>query len=199
MAQTDLYPILRAYANKNNSPFIDIDVFMEFLEKYAKRKSETSDEWLKWTKDVGVKFWSEMSDLTETGKCALMADTPEGRIYMPFYFVDLLQEAYRSVDNGADSPFPGEENLHITIPEDQVRLITVASDMGPFFDKVETEPLPVIKLIFPEGFGSALILAPMIPRRLMEAAVLKMRHYLRSHSNRDYAFHKLTPQFQGRE
>jgi hypothetical protein len=199
MAQTDLYPILRAYANKKNSPFIDIDAFLEFLERYAKRKVETSDEWIKWTKDVGIKFWTEMSDLTEVGKCVLMADTPEGRIYMPFYYVDLLQEVYRSIDDNADSPFPCEENLHITLPEDQAKLVSVASDLGPFFEKGETEPLPVIKLIFPEGFGSALILAPMIPRRLMETAVLKARHYLRSHGNRDFAFHKLAPQFQGRE
>jgi hypothetical protein len=199
MAQTDLYPILRAYANKNNSPFIDIDAFLEFLEKYANHKAENSTEWVKWTKDIGIKFWTEMSDLTEAGKCVLMADTPEGRIYMPFYYVDLLQNAYRSIDDSADSPFPCEENLRITLPEDQVKPVSIASDLGPFFEKGEAGLLPVIKLIFPEGFGNALILAPMIPGRLMETAMLKMRHYLRSHGNRDFVFHKLVPQFQERQ
>jgi hypothetical protein len=46
MAQTtDLYPILKAYANKNNSPYIDIDLFLNFLEKYAVRKAQEHPEW----------------------------------------------------------------------------------------------------------------------------------------------------------
>ncbi|MDR0602026.1 MAG: hypothetical protein LBG42_06545 [Treponema sp.] len=199
MAQTDLYPILRAYANKNNSPFIDIDTFLEFLEKYARHKAENSDEWVKWTRDVEIKFWSEMAALTESGKCTLMANTPEGRIYMPFYYADLLQETYRSMDNSADRPFPSEETLHIVLPEEEARLINLSSDLPDFFNGGKREMLPVIKLIFPEDGGSALVLAPMIPGRLMEAALLKMRHYLRSHGNRDYAYHKLAPQFQGKE
>ncbi|MDR1420982.1 MAG: hypothetical protein LBI86_11465 [Treponema sp.] len=199
MAQTDLYPILRAYANKNNSPFIDIDVFLVFLEKYAKHKTETSAEWVKWTKDVGLKFWSEMAALTESGKCTLMADTTEGRIYMPFYYADLLQETYRSMDNSADLPFPCEDSLNITVPEDQIRMINLDANLAVFFGGGESSMLPVIRLMFPEDCGNALVLAPMIPRRLMEAALLKMRHYLRSHGNRDYAYNKLAPQFQGRE
>jgi hypothetical protein len=199
MAQTDLYPILRAYANKSNSPYIDIDVFLDFLEKYALRKMENSPEWGKWTSETGVKFWSEMSGLVESGKCALMADVPEGRIYMPFYYVDLLQEAYRSVDDSADSPFPSEDSLHITIPDDQIRIVNLNSELEPFFGGEEKPPLPIIKLIFPDGFGSALILAPMIPRRLMEAALLKVRHYLRGHGNKEFAVHKLGPQLAGKE
>jgi hypothetical protein len=199
VAQTDLYPILRAYANKNNSPFIDIDIFLEFLEKYARRKAETSAEWVKWTQEVGLKFWSEMAVLTEEEKCTLMADTPEGRIYMPFYYADLLQETYRSMDNSAGMPFPCEESLCITLPEDQARVINLDSNLAVFFGGGADEMPPVIKLMFPEGCGNALVLAPMIPGRLMEAALLKIRYYLRSHGNREYAYNKLVPQFQGRE
>jgi hypothetical protein len=206
MAQTtDLYPILRAYANKNNSPYIDIETFIYFLETYSKRKASEQPEWAKWTQDTGVKFWSEMAGLVESEKCVLMADTPEGRIYMPFYYADLLVEAYRSIDDSADMPFPSEETLRITMPENQVRICNVGSDLAPFFEKDKDSPdqqdsqPPIIKLLFPDGSGSALVLAPMIPRRLMEMALLKIRHYLRSHGNKEYALHKLGPQLQGRE
>jgi hypothetical protein len=200
MAQTDLYPILRAYANKNNSPYINIDAFLEFLEKYAKHKVLQQGEWEKWTADVGIKFWSEMASLAEEGKCVLMADTPEGRIYMPFFYVDTLLAAYQSLDNDDGEPFPDGESLQISIPEDQLRVLGLDSDLGAFFEKNAEKPtLPVIKLVFPENSGSLLILAPMIPRRLMEGALIKARRYLRSHGNKEYVLHKLSPQFAGKE
>jgi hypothetical protein len=222
MAQaTDLYPILKAYANKKNSPYINIEEFITFLETYSARKAPEQPEWLRWTGDTEVKFWSEMARLVESERCTLTTDTTEGRIYMPHLYVDLLREAYHSIDDTADLPFPNEESLRITIPGDQVQVVKLESEMGPFFEgprdsrgapaslqKIpapetgpgESNALPlIIKLIFPEGYGSALILAPMIPRRLMESALLKIRHYLRSHGNREYALHKLSAPLQGRE
>jgi hypothetical protein len=223
MAQTtELYPILKAYANKKNSPYINIEEFLSFLEAYSTRQAPEHPEWRKWTGETGVKFWSEMSGLVESEKCVLMADTPEGRIYMPYYYLELLAETYRSVDDSADVPFPTEESLRITIPENQIKIFYLEKDLGPFFggprddtglpvslnprddkdggEAHRSSSLPaIVKLIFPEGFESALIPAPMIPKRLMESALLKIRHYLRTHSNREYALHKLSPSLQGRE
>ncbi|MDR1240178.1 MAG: hypothetical protein LBK27_08685 [Treponema sp.] len=224
MAQTtDLYPILKAYANKTSSPYINIEEFLAFLETYSARKSPEQPEWAKWTRETGVKFWSEMSGLAESGHCVLMTDSPQGRIYMPYYYLDQIREAYHSVDDSADIPFPSEETLRIAIPAAQVRVLNLETELGPFFggprddsgipvsmtrqnggdgqaDGRHSSSLPaIVKLIFPEGLGSALIPAPMIPRRLMEAALIKVRHYLKTHSNREYALHKLSPSLQGRE
>jgi hypothetical protein len=224
MAQTtDLYPILKAYANKTNSPYINIEEFVTFLETYSARKAPEQPEWTKWIKETGVKFWGEMSQLVESGRCVLMTDSPEGRIYMPYYYTDQIKEAYHSVDDSADIPFPSEESLRITLPGDQVRVLNLEADIGPFFGGPRDDSgMPVslksqsggngaadaghssslstiVKLIFPEGFGSALVPAPMIPRRLMEAALIKVRHYLKTHGNREYALHKLSPSLQGRE
>jgi hypothetical protein len=207
MAQTtDLYSILRAYANKNNSPYIDIEPFLAFLEKYSLRRASEQPEWTKWTTDTEIKFWREMSQLAESEKCVLLTDTHEGRIYIPSYYIDLLQETYKSIDNTADMPFPDEEFLRITIPENQCRIVNLETDLGQFFappkednDGGAPNTASIVRLIFPESCGSALILASMIPRRLLETALLKIRHYLRSHGNKEFILHKLSPQFQGKE
>jgi hypothetical protein len=224
MAQaTDLYPILKAYANKNGSPYISIEKFIAFLKTYSVHKAPEQPEWNKWAGETGVTFWSEMSSLVESERCVLLTDTADGRIYMPYYYLDQIREAYHSVDDTADVPFPTEESLRITIPADQVRIFKLETELAPFFagprdetgmpvslknqkgrnDKehpANTASLPaIVKLIFPESFGSALIPAPLIPKRLMEAALLKVRHYLRTHGNREYALHKLSPSLQGRD
>jgi hypothetical protein len=196
---TDLYAIMRAYANKNNSPFINIEGFITFLSKYVHRLAAEQPEWVEWIKDVSLKFWNAMGEYTEDGRCVLLTDTPEGRVYMPFYMVDKLQEAFRNLDECADIPFPNEDSFKVSLPADQIRMLSLETDLAPFFDKPATSFVPVIKLVFTENGMDALALAPMIPHRLLEAAILKVRYYLKLHNNKEYALRKLLPMLQGKE
>jgi hypothetical protein len=200
MAQkTDLYSILISYANKNNSPYIEIEPVIGFIEKYAKQVSAKMPEWLKWTQDVSVKFWSEISGLMETGKCELLSDTPEGRIYIPFFYVDLLRKYYGDIENKADIPFPNEESLQIIIPETQKRHLNVGDDFLGYQEHPEEVIQPIIQISFPDDLGTGLFLSFMIPKPLIDACLLKVRFYLESHGNKDYALRKLGPQFQKKE
>jgi hypothetical protein len=200
MAQrTDLYSILTSYANKNNSPYIEIEPVIGFIEKYAKQVSDRMPEWLKWAQDVSVKFWSEISGLVEGGKCELLSDTPEGRVYMPLLYVDLLRKYYTDIDNKADIPFPDEESLGIIIPESQKKRLNVEADFSGYLEGTGEDIPPIIQADFPDGFGSGLLPVSIIPKPLMEACLLKIRFYLESHNNKEYALRKLSPQLQGKE
>jgi len=118
---------------------------------------------------------------------------------MPQNEPDLVQEAYKNADETADQPFPDEELLRVIIPQEQLRPLRVPEELIPLFDEPKQETLPIIKLLFPGGSGSALVLAPMIPFTLMEFALLKVRNYLLRHGNREYVRHRLNPQLAGRE
>jgi hypothetical protein len=195
----DLYDIMRAYSNKSGSPYINIDTFIAFMSKYAARLAATQPEWVEWINETSLKFWGAMGEYTESGHCILLTDTPQGRVYMPCYLVDKLREAYQDPDESADAPFPNEEYFKVELPPDQVQTLSLEMDLVPFFDKPSTDFLPIVKLVFPENSLSALILAPMIPRRLLEAAILKVRHYIKQHNNKEYFMRKLLPMFQGKE
>ncbi|MDR1024883.1 MAG: hypothetical protein LBL56_04090 [Treponema sp.] len=195
----DLYDIMRAYSNKSGSPYINIDTFIAFLSKYAARLAATQPEWAEWINETSLKFWDAMGEYTESGRCVLLTDTPQGRVYMSYFLVDKLREAYRDLDESADAPFPSEDYFKVELPPDLIQTLSLETDLVPFFDKPSTEFLPVVKLVFPENSLNALILAPMIPHRLLEAAVLKVRHYIKQHNNKEYFMHKLLPMFQGKE
>jgi hypothetical protein len=195
----DLYAIMRAYANKNQSPFISLEEFIPFLAKYVHRLAAEQPEWEEWTRDTTLKFWNAMGAYTEDGRCVLLTDTPEGRVYMPYYVVDRLQEAFRDPDASADIPFPNEDSLKVNLPPDQVLMLSLETDLPPYLDKPAASFLPVIKLVFTENRLEALLLPPMIPHRLLEAAILKVRYYLKQHNNKEYATRKLLPMMQGRE
>jgi hypothetical protein len=195
----DLYAILRAYSNKIASPYIDIGVFITFLTKYIPHLAAEQGEWADWGQDTSVKFWDAMGKYTEDGRCVLLTDTPEGRIFLPYYVVDKLKLIYRELDDNAAVPFPSEESLKITLPPAQVEILGLDTGLVPFFDKPAASYLPLIKLVFPDSRQDALILAPMIPRSLLEVSIFKVRYYLNQHNNKEYAMRKLLPMLQGKE
>jgi hypothetical protein len=196
---TDLYAILRAYSHKLGSPYIDIDVFTTFLSKYVHHLAAEQPEWADWIPETSLKFWDAMGEYTENGRCVLLTDTPEGRIYLPYYMVDKLKEAYQNLEASADIPFPNEETFKLSLPPDQVLVLNVETDLDPYFSKPAASLVPIIKLEFPDKNPDALVLATMIPRLLLEASIFKIRYYFDQHNNKEYIMHKLMPMFPGKE
>jgi hypothetical protein len=194
----NLYTILRAYSNKISSPFIDINDFITFLSKYSQRLAAKQPEWADWTQNTGLKFWDAIDTYTENGRCILLTDTRDGRMYLPYYVVDRLKAAYHDMESSADIPFPSEESLKVSLPSSQLTLLNLETDLVPFLDKASTSYLPVIKLVFPDNRWNTLILAPLIPHSLLEAAIYKVRYYLSQHNNKDYSMHKLLSLYPGK-
>ncbi|GHV62405.1 hypothetical protein AGMMS49587_09170 [Spirochaetia bacterium] len=214
---TDLYSILRAYANKNKSPYIKIVPFLDFLGRYAARMAKEQSEWAKWAEKTESQFWNEITECTGDGRCVLMSEPSaealprEGGpppaepaaanyVYMSLFYVEKIQEAYKAIDNIADVPFPNENSLNITIPKDQLEVIHLETDLASYFESPTESYLPILKMRFPdENLGSILVLAPMLPRRLLDASMLKLRQYLLTQGNKEHAVHRLTPQLSGNE
>jgi len=198
--KTDLYTIMSSYARKAGSPTIEMEAFIQFLDKYSKRVCEEKPEWNRWAAETGTKVWMETNHLVEEGKLVLRQSVNDGaKVDLSCYYADMVGEAYKNADEDADLPFPTEESLKIIIPKEQVKPTHVLDEMRLLFEKPQQELLPIIKLLFPSDGGSALVLGPMISSTLMEFSILKMRTYLLRHGNREYVQRKLTPQLPGKE
>jgi hypothetical protein len=194
-----LYSMLISYANREHSPYIDSEAFISFVEKYAQHYAGEQPEWGRWAKDTSRKIWEDMSPLMEAGRCILLTEEEGTRIYIPNFYIDLLEGAYSSPDDSASLPFPSERSLKIKMPPEDLRSLNVMTDLVTYLDHPQAQPMPVITLVFPPGIPNALILSTMIPRRLMESAMLKTRHFLRIQDNKDYLQNKLLSHYQGRE
>lgn len=196
---TDLYSILKAYANKNNSPYIKIDPFLDFLEKYAVRMAKKQDEWAKWSKGTKSQFWKEIAEYSGDGS-VLMTEDAEKRVFLPFFYADKIQDAYDAFDVIADIPFPTEDSLKIAIPKEQLEVVRLETDLALYFDRPAESSLPILNMQLPDTeLGSILVLAPMLPRRLLETSILKVRQYLLPQGNKEHVVHRITPQLSGNE
>ena len=204
---TDLYPLLKTFSEKNKSPYIQIDVFLEHLEKNAARKVQENPEWNKWLNTKGSTFWNDLSELVDEDKCLLKKDASGGQIYILSYYTSMLRKTYSDPDKMQYMPFPSEDALAITIPENQLKTFYLKTDLVELIESHEDmnidseadENSQIIKLILPEGCGSALLLHSMLPRKLLETTMLKIRYYLNTRGNKEFVLHKLTPQFHDKE
>ncbi|MDR1410669.1 MAG: hypothetical protein LBI91_00525 [Spirochaetaceae bacterium] len=200
MAQrTDLYTILLSYASKRHAPSIDIDNFILFIEKYANHYVRERPEWQKWTSDAAAKFWAELTPLVESGKCKLIGSGPGGKVLMLDFYFEAVNKAYENPDALAELPFPDEKTLGISIPAEQLRELNVATDLDEYMEYPQESDMPLLKIVFSESLGSALVLASYIPRRILEISVLKTSAFLKIEHNAEYFFVRLTSQFAGKE
>jgi len=196
---TDLYTILVAYANKNNSPYIDIAGFLDYLEKAGKKFSNDYPTWQKWANDTAAKFWAEVPSIVEGGKCELLSDPGEGRIYVASFFHEKIRAAYARADQETELPFPNEESLGIILPEKQVKHLNSDSELQSIVANPKSIDAPVLKIGFPENFGFAILLRDMFPRQITEISLLKVRNFINRYGNKEYVYHQLSVQLQGKE
>ncbi|MDR0402692.1 MAG: hypothetical protein LBH35_03785 [Treponema sp.] len=195
----DFYSVLYSYARKNESPAVDVESFIASLQKYAQRVCEEKPEWAEWAVDTAPRMWREITQLQENGKVTVISKEDGQQIFLDLYYAEQVKEAYRSPDNDADIPFPDEQFLNITIPQNQLKPLDVASGLPVFLKEPQKTALPIIKLIFPDNCGEALALASMIPLVVLESGLIKVRNYLLKHGNREYIQHKLAPLLTGKE
>ncbi len=195
----DLYTILRFYANRAKTPSFTVESFIGFLDKYAKRYAAERPDLAAWSEDTARKVHAGLPALAETGRCSMATNEKGLIVTVSQYFVDLVQQAYRNVEEMPELPFPDEAFLKVIVPTAQLRNLSLEADLALYMAAPQGSPLPILKLGFSDSAGAILLLSGMVPKKILELALLKARHYLRTHNNKEYVLHKLAPAFQGKE
>jgi hypothetical protein len=200
----DLYSVMKTLAGKAGSLCINLGSVLPVYEKLAQRGIGGRQN--------EARMRAELSALVDTGRCVMVNDTT---VFLVGLCRDRVLQAYSDPEKNTDMPFPSCESMGLTVSPKSLKSVYLNyDDMGGFFDQSLNladgeggdmgkaaspgidEP---IKLIFPDEFGSTLLIASMSPRRLMEIALFKVRCYLSSRNNRDYLLNKLYVHMPGKE
>jgi hypothetical protein len=199
LESTDLYTILVFYARKLNFPVVTVGEFARFLEKYARRHDRKEIAWKKWTYNVNAKVWAEIDGLVKRGKCKLIDGKGAAKVLIVDFYFEIVNEIYRDIDSLAHIPFPDEKTLGIDVPPEHIRNLNIVPDMEEYMNDPQQTDMPLLRIIFPESLGSALILASYIPRRILSISLLKVAAFLESGHNMGFFFTRLSGQFTDRE
>ncbi|MCL2043622.1 MAG: hypothetical protein FWG89_05725 [Treponema sp.] len=201
MSQPDLYSLLREYAEKAKTSYINVDIFLDSVKKYAVQKHSDNYEWEKWIYNGRSLFEAEMPALLENGSCLLQVDNKGECVFMYSLCREQITEAYKDMYKLVKVPFPDEVSLRLKIPHKFARLINLTRDMGVFFGEHEDAPDPqdIIVLQFPHGCGSAVLFSSVIPRRLIEISLLRVQFYMRNYCRKEYLLSKLSVQMKAND
>ena len=113
------------------------------------------------------------------------------------FFVDLINKEYQKQEETPEIPFPNEKSLKIEIPSIWIKQMPI-EDITSVMESGRTSNI-FYRLIFLRDLPSIICSSDMLSSKLLELAALKIRHYLRQGTNKEYFQNKLLYIFQNRE
>jgi len=205
MAQSDLYSLLRSYAINTKSATVSIKPFLSFISQYAAKKEHQQPELSRWAGGAEAEFKTEIAYLMEKGKCNILAD---GNVFLPDLCREIIKSTYQNPDKHAGIPFLTAANMNLKIPPGYAKTIGLLSDMESFFGRHDSNSATdssglkkdeIIILEFPQNYGSTLMLSSMLPRKLMELALIKVQFFLTNGHNMVHIINTLNAQINNKE
>ena len=195
--RVDLYTLLKSYAQRTKNPVINVETFTRFLQVSA--SGENSGKIADWGIDTRGKVKRALNDLSEQQMIALTEEGAKQTATLLYYYTEMIASAYMNIDETADVPLPDEKILKVFLPQEQFRIINVESNLVSYLVDPQTSELPIIKLVFQNSNGAALVLSSLLPFRLLEIAVAKLRDSFRRQGTMEYFSQKLLNKFHGHE
>ncbi len=184
----DVLDLLRRYAARERSVDIGFAPLCLFAGRDPARPESVGD------------LSARLQALAEAGQCRLeVEDGAIRRILFPFPVVESIRQAWHLLETHPESPFPTEGGLGQNIPLELLQVVEIKTGFVQALGRSGSgEPL-IVRLMFPENLPSIVVTSDLLPRRLLEFAVQKVRLYLDAPQSASYILHKLRVIFPHRD
>ncbi|MDR2601741.1 MAG: hypothetical protein LBC53_04730 [Spirochaetaceae bacterium] len=198
--KVDLYTILRSYSNRTNNHQIPFDYFIRYLQSNSGGESISGQHIGEWASASREKIKAGLENLVKDKKIKIIEEVSgQQTIELLFFYVELLKSAYDNIDENSEIPLPDERYLGITIPTEQIKVISVENDLLDYLIKPQPSSIQILKLIFQNANGNVIMLNTHLPERILEVCIAKMTNSFRRHNTLDFFSQKLIAHFYGQE
>jgi hypothetical protein len=198
--QKDLLYILKTYTKKRKVPSISISDLQKLAEKWSvdirKKRSGFTD----FTGFSIEALERIINKLVTEGICSV--DGTQGHvenITLPDFYQDSIAKAIGEVELEPEKSFPDEAAFGGDFPSDIITIIDVKSEFLNLLKSTENGSPRLLRINFPEGIRSIVVLSNMLDPELLQICVSKFRVYLSIKRNYDYIFHRLQGVFQHKD
>ena len=117
MATTaNLSSIIKYYAEKQKSPFIDFKEFCTYLKKYADHHVEEQGELVKYLGDTAGTVNAELQGLSEKHLVTVVTNNNKKTIVTFSFFVSRYQNQYNEILRNDSTPYPLVSDLPKQFP-----------------------------------------------------------------------------------
>ena len=192
MATTsNLSSIIRYYAEKQKSPFIDLREFCAYIKKYAEHHVEEQSELVKYLGDPTSTVVAELQGLSEKRLIALISANNKKTIVSLSFFAMKYASQYKEILQNETIPFPIVTDLPKQFPTNSLEH-KVANQYIPSLIDKEPNNSPLLYIMdFTKDLPSMLLPACVPVKALLDAAQQKVRKILKKDEFHDYYLKKL--------
>jgi len=196
----DVYGLIKTFASRNDLSVLEYKSFAQAVQRQAKLSDQSEPLFRDLALNPDVVLIPKLYLLAKDRKIALDTMGNEIKaIILPGHFEAVFRKEYRRIDDNPDVPFPDEDALKLSVPDDWIQTISLETDLGQISEGSNRREVPLFRVSFPEGIRPFVIPADFVPDKLLEYALLKLRQYLRKGANKEFMFNKLAGAFPGKE
>lgn len=192
MATTsNLSAIIRYYAEKQKSPFIDLKEFCAYVKKYAEHHVEEQSELVKYLGDPTGTVVAELQGLSEKHLVAIINANNKKTIVAITFLSSKYANLFKDMMKNESIPYPQATDLPKAFPN-QVLEHKVLSQYIPSIIEKDNSKSPLLYILdFSRELPSMLIPACVPIKALLDTAQQKVRKILKKDEFHDYFLKKL--------
>jgi len=196
----DLYQLVRAFATKNHLTSVDYAVFARSIQRQAAQSDQSDHLYRDLNINPDAVLIPKLYKLAKERRLALETIGGEvSAIVLPEHYADVFFAEYKRMEDTPELPFPDEDSLKISVPPEWIQAISLEADLAHVSDREAESSVPLFRLIFSGGVKPIVVPQSFVPDKLLELAVLKLRHYLRQGANKEFILNKLLYAFPNKE
>ena len=189
MATTsNLSSIIRYYAEKQKSPFIDLKEFCAYVKKYAEHHVEEQSELVKYLGDPSGTVVAELQGLSEKRLVAIITTNNKKTIVSITYLASKYANLYKNMMKNESIPFPQVTDLPKQFPN-QTLEHKPASQYIPSIVNKEPSKSPLLYILDFARELPAMLLPACVPlKALLDTSQQKVRKILKKGKKRSGVF-----------
>ncbi|MBN2873785.1 MAG: hypothetical protein JXM71_01720, partial [Spirochaetales bacterium] len=196
----DVFQLLKSFAARTKASNVEYYAFAQAVQRQAK----TYDQSIPLYRDLSLHpdaiLIPRLFQMARDKRVSLLSVGNQiDRVLLPEAFTEVIYAEYRRMEENPDIPFPDEASMRLSVPPEWIQAVSVESDLPALLSTNADRPVPLYRLLFPEGLKPIVMLSASLGDKLLEYAAMKIRNYLRKGSNKDFIQQRLASAFTGKD
>ena len=187
----NLSSILRNFATKQESPFVYIRDFCDYIKKYTAKNLEQQPNLVQYIEISESSLTKELEELASKHEVYLTTQGGKPVVIVITYYSVLYANRFKDIVSNITVPFPCVTDLPKQLPVEAIEK-TDASEIIPKLQQEQDVKSPVLYcMMMPRDIPAILFPACVPVQFLTRAAMAKIRHMLKKDEYHDYFQKKL--------
>lgn len=196
---SNLSSIIRFYAEKQKSPFIDFREFCSYVKKYAEHHVEEQSELVKYLGDPAETVSAELQGLQEKHLAAVVMNGTKKTIVSISFFSVKYANQYKEILTNEVIAYPVATDLPKLFPFQSVEKKQISEHITAAMERQNLKSPELYIINFKHDIAPIVLPACVPVKVLLETAQQKIRHLLAKEEFHDYFLKKLRSTNAGKE